>query len=114
MLVIPRIYAGPDGESHLDEMEFRMEALPGGSWQSESIMTTDIVFRGKERFHESGFHCIPHKQLVILLAGELEIETSDGARRRFNPGEMFLCEDATGKGHKVRGMNRKLAMLRFA
>lgn len=47
-------------------------------------------------------HAAPQRQLVVILSGEGEIETSDGSRRRFRPGDMFLADDTTGDGHISR------------
>jgi hypothetical protein len=60
------------------------------------------------------WHHLPKRQLVILLEGELEVEIGDGTQRRFSAGDVFLCEDTTGQGHKVRGMNRKTIVVQLA
>jgi len=39
---------------------------------------------------------------VIALAGEVEIETTDGDRRIFPPGGVALVEDIAGRGHVTR------------
>ena len=47
-------------------------------------------------------HPAPRRQLVIVLDGEFEIETTDGERRTLAPGEVALVEDTTGRGHVTR------------
>lgn len=47
-------------------------------------------------------HPAPRRQLVIVLAGQFEIETTDGDRRMFAPGDVALFEDTTGLGHVTR------------
>jgi len=42
------------------------------------------------------------RQFVIVLFGELEVEVSDGEKRRFEPGGICLVEDTAGKGHISR------------
>ena len=44
----------------------------------------------------------PQRQFAINLTGELEVEVSDGARRRLGPGDLVLLEDTHGKGHVTR------------
>jgi len=111
---ITRVYAGPDGVSHFDKWEISYEIKPDIGRQSLPMKANEVVFREKEGRHEGGWHCVPQKQLVVLFEGELEVETSDGDKRHFNAGDVFLCEDMTGQGHKVRGMNRKTLVIRLA
>jgi len=40
---------------------------------------------------------------VVTLAGEAEVEASDGEVRRIGPGFILLADDLTGKGHITRG-----------
>jgi hypothetical protein len=51
---------------------------------------------------ETGWHPPPRRQFVVILDGEFELETTDGDRRRFRPGEMLLVEDLEGRGHVTR------------
>jgi hypothetical protein len=39
---------------------------------------------------------------MFYLAGHVEGETSDGARRTIGPGAIVLLEDTEGKGHRSR------------
>ena len=111
---ITRIYAGPDGQSHFDEIEIPFETKPGIGRQSESMKATEVFIRENKGRHESDWHHLPKRQLVVLLEGELEVEISDGTQRRFSAGDVFLCEDTTGQGHKVRGMSRKTVVVQLA
>ena len=52
---------------------------------------------------EARWHVAPARQLVILLTGWLEFETSDGEKRRCEPGTVILAEDTFGKGHTTQG-----------
>jgi hypothetical protein len=47
-------------------------------------------------------HAAPRRQLVVILSGESEIETSDGNTRRFRQGDVLLADDTTGEGHITR------------
>jgi quercetin dioxygenase-like cupin family protein len=114
MIKLTRIYTGSDGQSHFGEVEIPIEDKPGIGRQSEAIKATEIVFLEKKGRLESDWHRLPQKELVILLEGEIEVEIGDGTKRRFNPGDVFLCEDTTGQGHKVRAMDRKTVVVRLA
>src|SRR5262249_30937004 len=45
------------------------------------------------------FHPLPERRLIMHLAGEVEIGTSDGSRHVFGAGDIRLMEDVTGRGH---------------
>ncbi len=36
------------------------------------------------------------------MTGALEVEISNGSRRRIGPGDLVFLEDVTGKGHVTR------------
>ena len=40
--------------------------------------------------------------ILAILSGAVEVETSDGQKRRLGPGEMFLADDCGSRGHKTR------------
>ena len=48
---------------------------------------------------------------MLYLAGEIEVEASDGEVRRFGPGSVTLVEDTTGKGHRSRVVGDTTALL---
>ena len=50
----------------------------------------------------AGWHTTPVRQFVVWLTGWVEFETSDGERRRCEPGAVVLAEDTFGKGHISR------------
>jgi quercetin dioxygenase-like cupin family protein len=58
---------------------------------------------------ETGWHPPPHRQFVVILDGEFELETADGDRRRFRPGEVLLVEDLQGRGHVTRALTDRPA-----
>jgi quercetin dioxygenase-like cupin family protein len=57
------------------------------------------------------WHPAPRRQLVVILRGRLEVETSDGARREFGPGDARLIEDTRGRGHVTRILGEEAALL---
>ena len=48
------------------------------------------------------WHVAPRRQYVINLSGHSEVEISDGTKLRFGPGDIFLADDTTGRGHISR------------
>ena len=88
-----RVYATPDGETHIEELTVADTAGP--------IPVTAMRPRNY-RPAEVTWHHTPAKQFVINTTGWLETELSDGTRRKIGPGDLVYLEDLTGKGHVTR------------
>ncbi len=100
-----RIYADAAGESHLQDVDLEMKPAGNASTMSEMIAAKGVIFRDTssgEYFID--WHNAPRRQFVVNLCGEVEIEVSDGEKRRFGPGSILLAEDVTGKGYISRGI----------
>jgi hypothetical protein len=48
------------------------------------------------------WHPASRRQLLIVLSGTLEVETSDEKKHRCSSGEVFLADDAGSRGHRTR------------
>jgi hypothetical protein len=95
-----RIYTGPDGESHFEDVAHTVE---NGEFGPTAMQAAESVFFTRSRpGNMSGWHTAPRRQYVIGLIGEVEIVTGDGTARRFKPGDVLLAEDLTGRGHTTR------------
>jgi quercetin dioxygenase-like cupin family protein len=96
-LPVHRIAVGADGRSRLD-------ALPPGALPSSAapLAATGVYFRSFAPGTFLDWHPAPRRQVVVVLAGELECETGDGQVRRFGPGDARLIEDTAGRGHTTR------------
>jgi len=57
------------------------------------------------------WHPAPRRQFIFMLAGELEVEVSDGEVRKFVPGDVLLVEDTAGQGHISRVVSKERAYL---
>jgi len=105
-----RIYADAAGESHFsdDKMSFILKnyapPLPPMS-VTKPMDAGKIVFLSNPVGWAGDWHPTPRRQFIIVLAGEYEIEVSDGAVRRMRPGSMLLVENTTGKGHRIRNIS---------
>ena len=99
-----RIYSDSHGESHFDEptvelapKDFAPPAPPLNV--SVPIPTAQIVFISSPHDWFGDWHPAPRRQYWIQIAGQIEVEVSDGEVRRFHPGDVALLEDVTGRGH---------------
>ena len=99
-----RIYADSDGESHFKDLDAALSPAPGGSELSAPYPASGVIFRRSPAGQVLAWHPAPRRQFVVTLAGEAEVEASDGEVRRIGPGAVMLAEDLTGKGHITRGV----------
>jgi hypothetical protein len=51
---------------------------------------------------DQDWHQAPTRQLVQVLGGAVEVQTTDGDVRRFEAGAIFIAGDTSGRGHKTR------------
>ena len=102
---ITRVYATPDGESHFEDVEIPLRDAGEIGMLSHGIPANQIIFRENAPTYDYDWHHAPRRQYIALLDGEIEIEVSDGQRRRFRGGDVLLVEDTDGKGHKTRTVN---------
>lgn len=104
MFSITRIYSDSNGDSHFADVEIPLKEEGSVGRLSEVLPADGVVFREVEPSYDWNLHTAPQKQYIILLDGEIEIETSLGGKRTFKAGEVLLVEDTTGKGHKTRNL----------
>jgi hypothetical protein len=94
---VVRVYATPDGGSRVEELTISPDAKPiditrmtAGAYRGSGVTAPD-------------WHTAPRKQFAINMTGELEVELTDGTRRKIGSDLVFL-EDTTGKGHVTRAL----------
>ena len=104
MFRVTRVYNDANGDSHFEDLEIPLNDSGKVGKLSNEIPAKGIIFREVEPTYDWDFHTAPQKQYIILLDGEIEIETSLGDKRVFGAGEILLVEDTTGKGHKTRNL----------
>ena len=91
---IVRVYAGTDGESHLEELDpDQLAAVVNEVGDGE--ITLGIRASGWSQ----GYHTAPRHQYVLFMAGIAEIEVASGGERQFHPGDVLVADDLTGYGH---------------
>jgi hypothetical protein len=106
MIRITRVYSDPKGESHFEDIEMPLKNNGEIGFLSDKIPVKEIIFRKVKSGYDYDFHNAPQKQYIILMNGEIEIETSLGEKRTFKGGDILLVEDTQGKGHKTRNLQK--------
>src|SRR5690554_3482905 len=104
MFKVTRVFNDEKGDSHFEDFTIPLEDGGEIGKLSALIPTKGVVFREVSPDYDYDFHTAPQRQFIVLLDGEIEIETSLGEKRRFGPGEILLVEDTEGKGHKTRNL----------
>jgi hypothetical protein len=102
---VVRIFTGPDGESHFEDVDLDLEDLGRIGRISSRWPATGVQFREVAGDYELDFHTAPRRQLVVNLTGSVEIETGTGEKRLFGPGSILLADDRTGHGHISRNVD---------
>jgi len=101
---ITRVYSNSRGESQFEDLEIPMKEGGEIGFLSDNEPACTICFREVVSSYDYDFHTAPQRQYIVLLDGEIEIETSLGVKRSFGAGEVLLMEDTWGKGHKTRNL----------
>ena len=102
---ITRIYADAAGESHFDMLDVELEDQGMIGRLSARYPVDSVIFRENDADYDYDWHNAPQRQYIVLLDGEIEIETSDGEKRRFRGGDILRLEDVDGRGHRTRTVN---------
>ncbi len=101
---VTRVYSDEQGESHFEDTVIPLHNRGMVGFLSDPINVSSMIFREVVPEYDWDFHPAPRRQFIVLLDGEIEIETSLGEKRTFGAGEILLVEDTTGKGHKTRNL----------
>ena len=103
---IGHIFAGPDGESHIAELDLALTQNEGRPlfYNSARFAATAIGFQHVRAGGTTAWHNPPRRWLALVLTGTWEVEASDGSSRQFPAGSVSLVEDTTGKGHRGRAV----------
>ncbi len=104
MVKVTKVYNDSNGDSHFKDMEINLEEKGTIGSLSDRIPAKEVIFRTVKPSYDYDFHNAPQRQFIILLDGEIEIETSLGEKRMFKGGDILLMEDTEGKGHKTRNL----------
>lgn len=103
-IVATRIFTGPDGQTHAEEIELKVAPSAKSTEVSDMAKATGVQFRRQAPNYFEDWHPAPRRQYVITLSGRGEIELGSGQKIPLGPGHILLAEDLTGKGHISRGV----------
>lgn len=105
MFTLVRIYSDEQGDSHFEDITLPMRESGMVGKLSDAVAAKEVIFREVEPTYDWDFHTAPQRQYIILLDGEIEIETSLYQKRKFSGGDVLLVEDVTGKGHRTKNLH---------
>lgn len=100
-----RIYADPDGESHFADARASMQPAdyappaPPLDHAAMGAVSTLALIGGDAGWKGETYHPAPARQFMFVLRGRGRVTVSDGSSREFGPGDVFLIEDTSGRGH---------------
>ena len=97
---ITRLFTGPDGQTHAQEIDVKFGAAGNDPFKLMSGAGAEI--RRARPGRVADWHVAPRRQYVITLSGHGEVELIDGTKIELGPGSIDLAEDLTGKGHITR------------
>jgi len=103
-IVVTRIFTGPDGKTHAEQIDVKLAPGGGSGELSEMAKVTGLQFRRQAPNYFQDWHPAPRRQYVITLSGQGEVELDGGKKIPLGPGHILLAEDLTGKGHISRGV----------
>jgi hypothetical protein len=100
-----RLYADAQGESHFEDVVVPATAQ-GGVRTATPIPLSAMIMRAVISPEPDAVrHTAPRRQFIVHLENGVEVEASDGERRRFGPGDVVLVEDTSGRGHITRWLD---------
>src|SRR5437016_9788948 len=105
-VMITRLYTGPDGQTHAEEIEAKF-APAGGNDVYKLMATAGAELHRAPPGRVADWHTAPRRQYVMTLSGHGEIELMGGKKIEVGPGNIELAEDLTGKGHITRTMGNE-------
>ncbi|MPY93848.1 MAG: hypothetical protein GEV08_12530 [Acidimicrobiia bacterium] len=113
---LTRFSPGEDGGSRFSQVEvsFPHERVvePGREIRSSSVFPSgQVQFAVLPDGLDQPLHPAPRRQLVVVLAGRVDVGTPDGQRRQFGAGEVFLADDVHSPGHTTRTVDGPVHVL---
>lgn len=100
-----RMFADQRGETHFQDVSVELRpadfAPPAPLMAVSRFMpASGLGFLSAPPGWRGDWHPAPRRQFMVVLAGQVEAEVSDGEVRRFGPGDVVLVEDTEGRGHR--------------
>lgn len=113
---ITTFYATDTGESRFRDIEIpfaqqRDDGFGHTLVLSNPYASPNVQFVELPAGLDQDWHNAPARQVVMVLDGVIEVETTDGERRQWRKGEAFLPADVTGRGHRTRCIDGPVRLL---
>jgi len=111
------LHGDADGETHLAVLEFPVSETYAGTVRALNDIPVTTMGFGEfvSRKPDAGLHSAPRRQFLVVLKGELELETTLGRQERLKPGDVLLADDIGAKGHHSRDVGEEpLSLLAIA
>jgi len=104
---IVRFTSAPDGGSRFVEVDFPIDNASTDAWghtacRSEVLPAQSAMVTEMPEGLYQDWHPASRRQLLFVLSGTLEVETSDGKKHRCSSGDVFLADDVGSSGHRSR------------
>lgn len=104
-MIVTKIAVNGDGESYFEDVELEMttaivaDGVPSMRVSRPVPVTAAFFVEQPAGATDWKAHVAPRRQFVLVISGRMAVETTDGTRREFGPGDFVLAEDTTGRGH---------------
>ena len=104
---ITRFCASDDGGSRFEDLEIilaneREDGMGHTISFSTPFPSPNVSLVTLPANLDQDWHGAPERQLVFVLQGCVEVETTDGSKRRWHKGQFFCADDTSGRGHRTR------------
>jgi hypothetical protein len=106
-VAVTRMFTGPDGKTHAEEITVPLGELRNASERSATIGVNGLQFVRTSPAYDLDWHTAPRRQYVVTVSGESEVIIGDGSRIHLYPGKIMLAEDTTGQGHISKSIGGK-------
>ena len=106
-VAVTRMFTGPDGKTHAEEITVPLGELRNASERSATIGVSGLQFVRTSPAYDHDWHTAPRRQYVVTVSGESEVIIGDGSRIHLYPGKIMLAEDTTGQGHISKSIGGK-------
>ncbi len=103
------MYSDAEGKTHFRDRTMELEdaefAPPAPPFKvAAPIQAKEFQVFSFPPHWEGPWHHAPRQLYFFQSSGQLEIEVSDGHKRRFQAGSVIFVDDLTGDGHVTRNI----------
>jgi len=100
---VTRMYAGPDGVSHFEDLKVPARVTKVGDI-SRWFPAASVLFREVPQGLYLDWHLADNRVFIAILRGRIEVSLGDGIVRQFGPGDIVFAEDQHGRGHQTHDL----------